>query len=57
MLKGIQILRIGIAVTSITLGIAHAFDISHGISAFFMGLGCSLTIVGAGKRFVEMGKK
>ena len=57
MLRGIQILRIGIAVTSITLGIAHAFDISHGISAFFMGLGCSLTIVGAGKRFVEMGKK
>ena len=57
MLKGIQILRIGLLITAITLGIAHIFNISHDFLAFFVGLGCSLTLVGTGKQFAENIKK
>ena len=55
MLNGIQIIRIGIAVTVIALVITHTVDATphDEVTSFFMGMGCSLSIVGAGKRFFE----
>jgi hypothetical protein len=54
MFKGIQIIRIGVGVLAVALVISHTVSLSHEIIAFFMGMGCSLSLVGAGKRFVEM---
>jgi len=53
MLKGIQIIRIGLAITVISLGLTHVVGLPHELSSFLMGMGCSLSLVGAGKRFVE----
>ena len=53
MLKGIQIIRIGLIITAITLILTHTVGVSHEITSFFMGLGCSLSLVGAGKRLSE----
>ena len=57
MVKGILIIRVGIVITAVTLLLTHSIGLPHGLSAFFMGMGCSLSLVGAGKRFVEMGGK
>ncbi|MCL2160140.1 MAG: hypothetical protein FWH48_12095 [Oscillospiraceae bacterium] len=57
MLKGIQIIGIGAAVTAISLIITHTVGFSHDFTSFLMGMGCGLSLVGAGKRFVEMRKK
>ena len=54
MLKSIQIIRVGIVITAVSLLITHTVGLSHGVTAFFMGMGCSLSLVGAGKRFIEM---
>ncbi|WP_165921081.1 hypothetical protein [Paenibacillus albiflavus] len=54
MLKGIQIIRLGVIITAISLIITHTVGLPHEFTAFFMGLGCSLSLVGAGKRFVEI---
>ena len=54
MLKGIQIIRIGVAVTAISLIITHTVGLPHEFTSFLMGMGCSLGLVGAGKRFVEI---
>ncbi|MCL1831856.1 MAG: hypothetical protein FWG45_02960 [Oscillospiraceae bacterium] len=49
MLKGNQIIRIGVGILGLSLILAHTANIPHEISAFFMGLGCSLSFVGTGK--------
>jgi hypothetical protein len=54
MLKGIQIIRIGLLITAVSLILTHTVDFPHEFTSFFMGMGCSLALVGAGKRFVEM---
>ena len=53
MLKGVQILRIGVVITAVTLVASHGLGIAHEFTAFLMGVGCSLSLVGAGKRFIE----
>ena len=53
MLKGVQILRIGVVITAVSLAASHGLGIAHELTTFLMGLGCSLSLVGAGKRFVE----
>ena len=53
MLKGIQIMRIGLLVTALALLVTHTTEVSHGLTAFSMGMGCSLSLVGAGKRARE----
>ena len=53
MLKDIQIIRVAAAITTITLLITQTVGLSHDIAAFLMGMGCGLSLVGAGKRFVE----
>ena len=57
MLKGIRISMIGVAIMAISLIITHSVGLPHEISSFLMGMGCSISIVGAGKRFVEMRSK
>ena len=57
MLKGIQIIRIGLLITAISLILTHTVGFSHEFTSFFMGMGCSLSLVGSGKRFVEMRSK
>ena len=52
-LDGIQIIRIGVSVLAISLTLSHILDFSHGFTEFLMGMGCSLSLVGAGKRFIE----
>ena len=54
MLKGIQIIRIGLLITAVSLILTHTAGFPHEFTSFFMGMGCSLSLVGAGKRFVEM---
>ena len=57
MQKGIQIIRLAVVITAITLLITHTVGLSHDISAFLMGMGCGLSLVGAGKQFAEMSGK
>ena len=55
MLNGIQIIRIGAAVNAIALIMNHiAVGAPHYLTSFLMGMGCSLCLVGAGKRFLEI---
>ena len=54
MLKSIQIIRIGVGVLAVSLIVSHAIGLSHELTSFFMGMGCSLSLVGAGKRFAEI---
>ena len=54
MLNGIQIIRIGLLITAISLILTHTAGFSHEFTSFFMGMGCSLSFVGGGKRFVEI---
>ena len=56
MLKGIQIIGIGLFTNGISY-LVNVIGFSHGLSLFFLGMGCSLILVGAGKRFVEMRTK
>jgi len=57
MFKGIKIIRLGLAITVISLVLTHAVGFSHEFTSFLMGMGCGLSLVGAGKRFVEMRNK
>ena len=57
MLKGIHIIRVAAVITAITLLITYTVGLSHDISAFLMGMGCGLILVGAGKQFVETSRK
>ena len=54
MLKGIHLIRIGVSVAAISLIITHTVGFSHELTSFLMGMGCSISLVGAGKRFVEI---
>ena len=54
MFKGIQIIRVGVGVLATALVLSHSIGFPHEFSAFFMGFGCSFSLVGAGKRFFEM---
>ena len=54
MLKSVQIVRIGVAVTAISLIMAHVAGFPHELTSFWMGMGCSLSIIGEGKRFAEI---
>ena len=56
MLKGIQIIWLGLAIGAISLILTHTVGIAHEFSSFFLGMGFSLSLVGAGKRFFEMRK-
>jgi len=51
MIKGIQIIMIGLIITAISLIITHIVGLCHEISSFLLGMGLSLSLVGAGKRF------
>ena len=53
MLSGMQIIRTGVVITVITLLLVHSVGLLHEISSFLMGMGCSLSLVGAGRRFME----
>ena len=57
MLKGIQIVRFGVVIITISLILTHAMNFSHEITSFLMGIGCSLSLVGVGKCFAEMRNK
>ena len=52
MLKGSQISGIGAIIFAGSLIISHAAGF-YLITDFFTGIGCSLTLVGAVKRFIE----
>ncbi|MCL1789311.1 MAG: hypothetical protein FWG33_03055 [Oscillospiraceae bacterium] len=53
MLKGLQIIRIGLITFTVSLMITHTVGGFHELTAFLSGLGVSLSLVGAGKRFIE----
>lgn len=57
MLKGIQIMRVGLTIFVIALVMNHTIELFREFTAFFSGVGCSISIVGAGKQFVEMYSK
>jgi len=52
MLKGIQIIGIGLFINGISY-LINLTGFSHELSLFFLGMGCSLVLVGAGKRFLK----
>ena len=53
MLKSIHIIRIGITGIAVALVMTHVFTgISHEVTSFIMGMGCGLSLTGAGKSFV-----
>ena len=54
MLKGNQILRIGVIIYAVSLFISHSIGFSEAFTSFFMGMGCGLGLVGAGKHFIEV---
>ena len=54
MLKSNQIIGIGVGFLAISLLVSHSIGLSYEFTSFLSGLGCSLTLVGAGRRFVEM---
>ena len=56
MLRGEQIIHIGLVITAATL-LASNCGLAHEATAFLMGMGCSLSLVGAGKRFAEERKQ
>ena len=53
MFMGIQIIRIGLLITAVSLILTHMIGFAHEFTSFFMGIGCSLALIGAGKRLVE----
>ncbi|MCL2049396.1 MAG: hypothetical protein FWG87_11800 [Defluviitaleaceae bacterium] len=54
MYNGIKLIRLGVGILAVSLITSHAFGLPHEATSFLMGMGCSLSIVGAGKRFVEV---
>ena len=53
-IKCIQIIRIGVGILATALILSHVPNFSHGFTAFFMGMGCGLSLVGAGKCFIDL---
>ena len=53
MLTGTQIYRVGLGILAIVLILSHSVGLPESFAAFAMGLGCSLSLVGVGKCFVE----
>jgi hypothetical protein len=51
--EGIQIIRIGLTITAVSMLITHTIGSTHEFMAFFMGMGCALTLTGAGKRLFD----
>lgn len=54
MFKGNHIFRIGATILAIFLITIHSVGFYEAFTSFFMGLGSGLSLVGIGKRFVEM---
>ena len=54
MLKGFQIIRLGLLITAFSLVITPTIGFSPEFTSFVMGMGYSLSLVGAGKRFIEI---
>ena len=52
--RGTALIRIGLLIFAIALLLARGLNIDNAITAFLLGLGCALSLVGAGKRFFEL---
>jgi len=54
MVKGNRIFKIGVAIFSISLLISYSINFWEPLTSFLNGVGCSLSMVGAGKHFIEV---